>query len=65
MSCKQCIRESRYDRSFTRLPLQNPNEHITAAEKAMQVDLVPELPPSSGYENIVIAMDVFSRFLFA
>ena len=31
----------------------------------MQIDLVPELPPSGGYENIVTAMDVFSRYLFA
>ena len=31
----------------------------------MQIDLVPELLPSGGYENIVIAMDVFSRYLFA
>ena len=31
----------------------------------MQIALVPELPPSGGYENIVTAMDVFSRFLFA
>ena len=65
MSCKQCIRESRIYRSLTRTPLQNPNEHITAPEDAMQIDLVPELPPSGGYENIVTAMDVFSRYLFA
>ena len=31
----------------------------------MQIDLLPELPPSSGYENIVTAMDVFSRYFFA
>ena len=31
----------------------------------MQIDLVPELPPSGGYENIVTAMDEFSRYLFA
>ena len=31
----------------------------------MQLDLVPNLPPSGGYENIVTAMDVFSRYLFA
>ena len=30
----------------------------------MHIDLVPGLPPSRGYENIVTAMDVFSRFLF-
>ena len=31
----------------------------------MQIDLGPGLPPSGGYENIVTAMDVFSRYLFA
>ena len=65
MSCEQCIRESRIDPSLTRPPLLNPNEHITAPEDAIQIDLVPELPPSGGYENIVTAMDVFSRYLFA
>ena len=65
MSCEQCIRESRIDRSLTPPPLQNPNEHITAPEDAMEIDLVLELPPSGGYENIVTAMDVFSRYLFA
>ena len=32
---------------------------------AMQIDLVPELCPSSGHENVVTAMDVLSRYLFA
>ena len=61
----QCIIESRVDRSLNRPPLQNPNELITAPEGSMQIDLVPELPPSGGYENIVTAMDVFYRSLFA
>ena len=65
ISCEQCIRESRVDPSLTRPPLQNPNEHITAPEDAIQIDLVPELPPSGGYENIVTAMDVFYRYFFA
>ena len=65
MSCEQFIRGSRVDRSLTHPSLQNPNEHITAPEDAMQIDLAPELPPSVGYENIVTAMDVFSYFLFA
>ena len=65
MSCDQCIKESRINPSLTRPPLQNPNEHITAPEDAIQIDLVPELPPSGGYENIVTAMDVFSRYLSA
>ena len=65
MLCEQCLRESRTDRSVTRPPLQNPNEHIIAPEDAMQINLLPQLPPSGGYENIVTAMDVFSRYLFA
>ena len=65
VTCEQCIRESRIDPSLIRPPLQNPNVHLTAREDAMQFDLVQELPPSGGYENIVRAMDVFSRFLFA
>ena len=31
----------------------------------MQIDLMPEFPPSGGYENLVTTMDVFSRFLLA
>ena len=65
MSREQCSRESRIDRSLTSSPQQNPNEHNTAAEDAMHIDMVPELPPSSGNENIVAAMYVFSRYLFA
>ena len=62
MSRAQCIRESRIYHSFSRLPLQNSNDHITAPEDAMQIVLVPDLPPSGGYETIV---DVFCRHLFA
>ena len=64
MSSEKCIRESQIDHSLTLSSLQNPNEIITAHEDAIQTDLVPELPPSGGYENIVTAMDVFSRYLF-
>ena len=65
MSCEKCIREIQIYPQLTPPPLQNPNEHITAREDAMQIDLVPGLPPSGGNENIVTAMDVFSRYLFA
>ena len=64
-SCEQCIRESRIDRSLTRFPLQNPNDHNNAPEDAMLIDLVPEKSPSDGNEKIVTAMDMFSRCLFA
>ena len=66
MSCEKCIRELRINPQLSR-PLQNPIEHITAPEDAMamQIDLVPGLPPSGGYETFVTAMDVFSRCFFA
>ena len=31
----------------------------------MQIDLLPEIPPSGGYENIITAIYVFSRYAFA
>ena len=65
MSCEKSIRELNINPQLIRLPLQNPNEHINAPEDAMQIDLVPGLPPSGCYENIVTAMDVLSRYLFA
>ena len=65
MSCNQGLKESRIIPGLTHPPLQNPNEYITAPENTMQIDLVPELSPSGGYEIIVTAMDVFSRSLFA
>ena len=59
------IRESRIDRSSTRPFLQSPNQHITAPVDAMQMELVPELPESCGYEKIVEVIDVFSLYLLA
>ena len=44
--------------------MQIPKEHITAPADAMHTDLLQKLPPSGCYENIVTAMDVFSRYLF-
>ena len=31
----------------------------------MQIDLLPELPPSGGYENIITVIDLFSTYAFA
>ena len=43
--------------------------HITewdlGPEDLMQIDLLPQLPPSGGYEDIFTAIDVFSRYAFA
>ena len=31
----------------------------------MEIDLLPELPPSGGYENIITEIDVLSRYALA
>ena len=65
LSSEQFIRESRTDSRLTRPPLQNPNEYITAPKNAIQIDVVPELRPSGGPENIVTAMGIVSPYSFA
>ena len=65
MSCGQCIRESWVAGRLTRPALQNPSEYITAPEDAIQIDWVPELPPSGDFDIIVTAKIVFYRYLFA
>ena len=62
MSCEQCIRESRVNDRLTQPVLQNPSEHNAAPEDAMQIQSVQELLPPGGYENIMAAMYVFSRY---
>ena len=34
-------------------------------EHATQIDLLPNLPTSGGYQTVMTAIDVFSRYLFA
>ena len=53
------------DKKLTRPPLQNTSDYITAPEDALQFGMVPELPPSVGYENMVTTMDLLLRYLFA
>ena len=43
------------------LELLNLREWDLGPEDAMQIDLLPNRSPSGGYENIITAMDVFSR----
>ena len=65
MSCEQYLREARINPRLNRPPLKNPNEYIASPEDAMQIDLVTGLPPSVSFENIVTAMEAFSRSFFS
>ena len=43
----------------------NNTEHVLGPEDILEIDILPNLPNSAGYQNIVTMIDVFSRYLFA
>ena len=60
--CETCINNKRIRNELIPPPeLLNLPEWILGPEDAMQIDLLPNLPPSGGYENIITDMDVFSQ----
>ena len=63
--CEQCARDKRVPNATITPELLNWPEWDLGPEDAMQIDLLPNLPPSGGYENVLTAIDVFSRYLFA
>ena len=60
-----CMKDKRIPNSSITPELPNLPEWDLGPEDAMQIDLLPNLPSSGGYENIITAMGVFSRYLFA
>ena len=63
--CEQCARDKRVPNATITTELLNLPEWDHGPEVAMQIDLLPHLSPSGGYENVLTAIDVFSRYLFA
>ena len=58
--CETCIQDKRINNTrITPEPIHIPEGDL-GPEDLMQIDLLPELPPSGGYENIITAIDVFS-----
>ena len=62
--CEQCARDKRVPKATITPELLSLPEWDLRPEDAMQIDLLPNLPPSGGYENVLTATDVFSRCLF-
>ena len=62
--CEICIKDKRIKNTSITHELLNLPEWDLGPEDALQIDLLPNLPPSGGYE-IIMALDVFSRHLFA
>ena len=40
----------------------NNTEHVLGPEDILEMDILPNLPNSAGYQNIVTMIDVFSRY---
>ena len=63
--CEICIQDKRTNNTRITPELIHIPEWDLGPEDLMQIDLLPELPPSGVYENIITATDVFSTYAFA
>ena len=62
--CEICIQDKRIKNTRSAPELFHIPERNLEPEDLMQIDLLPELLPSGGYEIIITATDVFSRYAF-
>ena len=62
--CETCARDKRVPNDTITPELLNLPEWDLGPEDAMQIDLLPILPTSGGYQIIKTAIDVYSRYLF-
>ena len=63
--CEHHAKDKRVPNATITPGLLNLTEWDLGPKDAMQIDLLPNLPPSGGYEHVLTAIDVFSRYLFA
>ena len=63
--CEICIQDKRINNTRITPELIHIPEWDLGREFLMQIDLLPELLPSGGHENIITTKDVFSRYAFA
>ena len=64
-NCQTCIQTKRINNDLLRTELLNCPEWDLGPEDILQMDILPDLPPSGSYDHIITAIDVFSRYLFA
>ena len=63
--CEICIQDKRINNTRITPELIHIPEWDLGPEDLMQIDLLPEIPPSGGYENVLTVIDSFSRYAFA
>ena len=64
-NCQMCIQNKRINNDLLKTELLNCPEWDLGPEDVLQMDILPNRPPSGGFDNIITAIDVFSRYLFA
>ena len=63
--CRECAQTKRTPDSCITPPLIDMSQLALGPEDALQMDIVPFDDPSGGYNAVITAMDIFSRYLFA
>ena len=64
-NCQICIQTKRINSDLLRTELLNCPEWDLVPGDILQLDILPNRPPSGGYEQIIATKVVFSRYLFA
>ena len=63
--CETCARDKTVPDNTITPELLNLPEWDVGPEDAMQIDLLPNLPTSGGYQTVMTAIENVSRYLFA
>ena len=63
-SCPDCIANKKIDTRQIRPKMLSNTEFTMGPEDCLEVDILPNLPSSNGYQHIITMMDVFSRYFF-
>ena len=65
-SCQECTKYKRINTRQIRPKMINPTSDFSMGpEDILEVDILPNLPSSAGYQHMITMIDVFSRYLFA
>ena len=64
-NCQICIQTTCINNDLLRTELPNCPEWDLGPEDILQMDILSNFPPSGGFDQIITAIDVFSRYLLA
>ena len=64
-NCQMCIQNKRINNDLLKTELLKCPKWDLGPEDILQMDILPNLPPRGGFDNIITAIGAFSRYLFA